>query len=231
MVLLMMINTGFRADESRPSPFDPPITALPHEAFVIRSDALARACPDDRQRRTAEHWLARCGGVVLNTDQPGVELHFFAEGIEAMTPADRLWEGVPRRAKSLQDLVDHAIRRAREGRRPISRLVITGHAGLPGCAALGGTIDDCVFEGRLSHYQRRQLARLRPYLADDAEIELRQCVTGRGEEGRRLLTALHDVTGAAAVSYLADFHFGDAANHPRVRVDEGGWRIEQPAKR
>ncbi|MFN3165881.1 MAG: DUF4347 domain-containing protein [Phycisphaeraceae bacterium] len=205
--------------------FAPPVVHLPGEARVIDADRLGALCDDAGQHALLSRWLAERGVAVLDRRGPGLALHYYAQGIDAMTRIDRLWEGLPREAESLQDLVDHAITQAREQGKPIRHLVIAGHAGLPGCAAFGGTLDDCVFDGKLSDYQRRQLARLRPYLADDAEIELRQCVTGRGREGQRLLAALHDVTGAAASSYLADFHFGDSANHPRVRFDANGLKI------
>lgn len=89
-------------------------------------------------------------------------------------------------------------------------------------------MEDCTFRGKLTSYQRKQLTRLRPYLAEDAQIELRQCGTGSGKEGQRLLTAIYETTGAATSSYLADFHFGDAANHPRVRVGPKGFEIIRP---
>ena len=209
--------------------FDPPVVRLRNEGRVVDASVLATLYGENtHQRQAAERWLTRRRAVILNNDQPGLTLRFAADGIEAMTLADRLYEGLPRRAESLQSLIDHAITQARQQRRPIRQLIIIGHAGLPGCAALGSTLDDCVFKGKLSAYQRRQLVRLRPYLADDAEIELRQCVTGSGKEGKRLLTALHQVTGATASSYLADFHFGDSANHPRIRVDRDSVQFIKP---
>lgn len=208
--------------------FDPPVVRLADEVLTLRARTLQGLCPDGPRRETVARWLIRRGAVILDDGQADLTLHYFAEGIAAMTATDRAWEGLPRRANSLQDLVDHAITRSRAEARPITTLIITGHAGLPGCAALGGTIDDCVFEGKLTDYQRRQLVRLRPYLASDATIELRQCVTGSGKEGQRLLTAIHQTTGAAAVSYLADFHFGDSAAHSKVRVDREGFTFVKP---
>ena len=210
--------------------FVPKVTPLPHEDHVLRS-ALIDALPG----RTSHHLIAErlwtmTGGVILDLDGPGLTLHFYAQGIEKMTLADRMWEGLPRRADTMQDLIDHAISRSRTTGQPIAHLIIAGHAGLPGCSAFGGTIDDCTFRGKLSGYQRRQLARLRPYLARQAEIELRQCVTGSGIEGERLLTAIYEVTGASTSSYLADFHFGDSASHPRVRVGPKGHEVVKPIK-
>lgn len=210
--------------------FDPPVVRLVGESRIVRSAQLDAVCPDRDGRAVLEAWLTNHGVVVLNEGQAGLALHYYVEGIEAMTVADRIWEGLPRKADSLQALVDHAITHARTEHQPIRQIIITGHAGLPGCAALGGTLDDCVFNGNLTGYQRRQLIRLRPYLADDAQIELRQCVTGFGKEGQRLLTALHDLTGATASSYLSDFHFGDSAAHPRVQVNEEGLRHITPKK-
>ncbi len=210
--------------------FDPPVVRLADENSVVRAGVLRAVGTSEPQREQVVRWLTDRGVVILRDDLPGLKLHFYAQGIEAMTYTDRLWEGLPRRADTLQGLIDHAITRARAERKAISTLIITGHAGLPGCAALGGTLDDCVFEGKLTDYQQRQLVRLRPYLAADAMIELRQCVTGSGEEGQRLLTAIHEVTGAAAVSYLADFHFGDSDNHPRIHLDNTGVRFISPEK-
>lgn len=208
--------------------FSPYVVPLPNETLVIGSGQLDAICKTPTARRTIDRWLTQRGGIVVNEGHAGLELRYFAQGIEKMTLGDRLWEGLPTPAKSLQSLVDSAISQARETRQPINRLVIIGHAGLPGCAALGGTLDDCVFEGKLSDYQRRQLIRLRPYLARESEIELRQCVTGKGPQGQRLLTAIHQLTGASATSYLADFHFGDSAAHPLVRVDGEGLKIIPP---
>ena len=208
--------------------FVPRVTPLEHEDLVLRStfiDALPGWA--SHVLIAAKAW-ATSGGVILDLEGPGLTLHFYAEGIERMTLTDRVWEGLPRRADSMQDLIDHAITRSRATGRPIGHLIIAGHAGLPGCSAFGGTIDDCTFGGKLSGYQRRQLTRLRPYLAPHAEIELRQCVTGSGKEGQRLLTAIYEITGASTSSYLADFHFGDAANHPRVRVGPAGYEVVKP---
>lgn len=206
--------------------FYPPVVPLERERLVARQGVLDAVCTNAASRGAAERWLSARGVAVLGG--PGLTLHFYAEGIDTMSRIDLLWAGLPRRAASLQDLVDHTIRSARASGRPVRHLIITGHAGLPGCSALGGTLDDCTFEGRLNPYQRQQLARLRPYLALDAEIELRQCVTGSGKEGQDLLTAIHHATGAAASSYLADFHFGDTAAHPRVRVDAQGLTFIPP---
>lgn len=228
---LIVPAASIRADDARQRTieierqFAPPVVYLPGESRVIDAVHLAAICDDAEQHALLSRWLAERGVAVLDRAGPGLTLHFYAQGIDAMTRVDRLWEGLPREAASLQDLIDHAITRSCEEGRPIGHLVIAGHAGLPGCAAFGATLDDCVFSGKLSDYHRRQLVRLRPYLADDAEIELRQCVTGSGKEGQRLLAALHEITGATASSYLADFHFGDSANHPRVRYDENGLKI------
>lgn len=203
----------------------PQAVPLEHEDLVVRSD-LIDAMPGHLgvKEKLVRAW-ADGGGVVLDGDRPGLTLHYYAEGIEAMTLADKLWEGLPKRADSMQALIDEVIGKSRSTGRPIGHLIITGHAGLPGCSAFGGTIDDCTFRGRLSAYQREQLARLRPYLAADAEIELRQCGTASGEEGQRLLTAIYEVTGAVTSSYLADFHFGDSAAHPRIRVGASGYEV------
>lgn len=206
----------------------PTAKPLENEDLVIRV-ALVEALPgwfgvrDTLQRA----WVAD-GGVLLDTSEQGLKLHYYAEGIKAMTTADKLWERLPRRADSMQQLIDEVIGRSRSTSRPISHLSIAGHAGLPGCSAFGGTMDDCTFRGVLSPYQRDQLARLRPYLASDAEIELRQCGTGSGKEGQRLLTKIYQITGASASSYLADFHFGDSAAHPRVRVGPNGLEFINP---
>lgn len=204
--------------------FIPTVERLAGEEWVVRSAWLNALPPSFR--RYWEAW----GGVVLDVESTGLTLHFYAEGIKAMTLADKVWEGLPKRAKSLQHLVDDAITRARSERQPIRRLIIAGHAGLPGCSALGGQMEDCTFRGVLTTYQREQLARLRPYLARGAEIELRQCVTGSGKHGQRLLTAIYETTGVATSSYLADFHFGDANNHPRVRVGPDGFKIVKPVR-
>lgn len=209
---------------------NPKVVALPNESRVIHADRVRLGVANPEDRQAALRWLRLQGAVVLEDDTPGLELNYYAQGIEAMTRADLIWEGLPKRADSLQMLVDDAITQARQAERPIHRLVIIGHAGLPGCAALGGTLDDCVFKGRLSAYQKRQLVRLRPYLAQDSEIELRQCVTGFGEQGQRLLTAIHQLTSATAISYLADLHFGDSAAHPTIRVDHDGVRLLPPKK-
>lgn len=208
----------------------PRVTPLPAEHLVLRS-TLVEAMPVGKGfgLHVFRIWQAG-GGVVLDDDGPGLTLHFYAEGIESMTLADKLWEGLPTRAKSLQHLMDTTIGTARAKGQPIGHLIIAGHAGLPGCAAWGSTMDDCSFRGRLTTYQHQQLSRLRPYLASDAEIELRQCGTGSGEEGRRLLTAIYKVTGVKTSSYLADFHFGDAANHPRVRMGPDGFEILEPGQ-
>ncbi len=207
----------------------PRVTPLKGESLVVRSSFIKAMPLRGLGLGLFQVWQAG-GGVVLDEDEPGLTLHFYAEGIDAMTLADKLWEGLPKRAKTLQHLIDETIGQARTKRQPVGHLIIAGHAGLPGCSALGGTMDDCTFRGRLTTYQRQQLARLRPYLAADAEIELRQCVTGSGKEGQRLLTAIYETTGAATSSYLADFHFGDAANHPRVRVGSRGFEIVRVKK-
>jgi len=205
--------------------FVPRVEPLANEDRVVRS-AWFDALPGGAGwRAKARRWWEARGGVVLDLDEPGLVLHFYAEGIKKMTLADKLWEGLPERADSLQALMDAVIGRARETGRPVQHLIVAGHAGLPGCSALGGQVADCTFRGVLSTYQRQQLARLRPYLAPGAEIELRQCGTGSGKEGQRLLTAIYETTGAATSSYLADFHFGDANNHPRVRVGAEGFEI------
>lgn len=208
--------------------FDPPVIRMANEQRVIRAQALETICSTPEQASEVSAWLARRGFTVLHTEQSGLTIHLFAEGIEKMTPADRVWEGLPRQATSLQDLVDHSITRARSAGQPIGHLIVTGHAGLPGCSALGGTLDDCTFNGRLTGYQRRQLRRLQPYFTPESEIELRQCVTGSGKEGQRLLTAIHQTTSAAVSSYLSDFHFGDSAAHPRIRIDREGIGFVQP---
>lgn len=208
----------------------PEAELIPGESRVIRSGVLDRLIADSAGRMLVERWLVRGGAIVLNDDQPGLDLHYYAQGIEAMTPTDRLWERWPRRADTIQQLVDQAITQARTTRRPIARLTVTGHAGLPGCAAFGGTVDDCVFRGQPSAYIRSQLVRLRPYLADDAEIELRQCGTGAGIEGTRLLLAIHRLTAARTSSYLSDFHFGDSAAHPRIVADHAGIRFQPPRR-
>jgi len=205
--------------------FVPEVTPLRNEDRVARSSWFDALPIGERWRQRAQRWWSARGGVVLQLDEPGLVLHFYAQGIKKMTLADRVWEGLPKRADSLQALMDEVIGEARDTGRPIRHLIVAGHAGLPGCSALGGQMEDCVFRGRLSTYQRQQLARLRPYLAPDAEIELRQCGTGSGKEGERLLTAIYQVTGAATSSYLADFHFGDADRHPRVRVGANGFEI------
>lgn len=210
--------------------FVPRIVPLEHEDRVLRSAFIESLPSHAALRSIATRVWTSSGGVVLDMDGPGLTLHFYAQGIENMTLTDRVWEGFPRRADTMQGLIDHAITRSREAKQPIALLIIAGHAGLPGCAAFGGTIDDCAFRGRLSGYQKRQLARLRPYLAIESEIELRQCVTGSGKEGQRLLTSIYEITGAATSSYLADFHFGDAAAHPRVRVGDKGFELVRPNK-
>lgn len=215
-----------RAEVSRR--LSPPVRHLPDERRVIRSAQLDAITSDPAQRTATEAWLAERGAVALSTDQPGLTLHYYANGIEAMTLRDQLWEAMPRRADTMQALIDHAIARARAQRRTIAHLIITGHAGLPGCCAFGGTLDDCAFRGELTLYQRDQLQRLRPYLADDAEIELRQCTTAQGKPGQALLTAIHRATGAAASSYTGDFYFGDSASHPRVLVDADGPSVIEP---
>ena len=208
----------------------PKVAPLPDEHLVARSAFIdAMWVGKGFAPHLFDLWQAN-GGVILNDRGPGLTQHFYAEGIEAMTLTDKLWEGLPKESKSLQHLMDESIGKARKARRPIARLIIAGHAGLPGCSAWGGTIDDCTFRGRLTTYQRQQLARLRPYLAADAEIELRQCGTGSGKEGQRLLTTIYDITGAAASSYLADFHFGDSAAHPRVRVGADGFEMIKPRR-
>ena len=203
----------------------PQAMPLEHEGLVVRS-SLINALPGTLgiKARLVRVWEDG-GGVVLEGDRPGLKLHYYAEGIEAMTLADKLWEGLPKRADSMQALIDEVIGKSRSTGRPISHLIVTGHAGLPGCSAFGGTMDDCTFRGVLSAYQRDQLARLRPYLAVGAEIELRQCGTASGEEGKRLLTAVYEITGATTSSYLADFHFGDSAAHPRIRVGVNGYEV------
>lgn len=208
--------------------FEPSIQPVAYESRIIDRQWIKAVCEGPQQQAIVRAWLDRRDTLVLDRSHDGLTLHFFAEGIKAMTPADRLWEGLPRRADSLQDLVDHAIRRARGSRRPIHKLIITGHAGLPGCSALGGTLRDCTFEGRLSPYQTRQLSRLRPYLCDDAEIELRQCGTGNGPEGTALLRSIHIATGAMVSSYLSDFHFGDSAAHPRIQFSDRGVGFDRP---
>jgi len=205
--------------------FGPAVVRMAHERRVIHADALTRLCENPEQQARVQQWLVQHGIVVLNSDQGGLTLHYFAEGIETMTPADRLWEGLPVRADTLQQLVDHAITQARQTGRPIGHLIVTGHAGLPGCAAWGGTLDDCTFRGELTGYQRLQLRRLQPYLAPDAEIELRQCATGSGARGELLLRSIHHITGVTASSYLGDFHFGDSTNHPRIRFSDEGVSI------
>lgn len=210
--------------------FSPAVRLLPNERLVVSSGLLGLACDGPGQHALARTLLARFGIKVLEQDGPGLTLRFYVQAIEAMTLADRAWEGLPRRADSMQQLIDEAITQSRAERRPIGQLVIIGHAGLPGCAVFGGTPDDCVFKGRLSAYQRKQLARLRRYLAPDAEIELRQCVSGSGQAGQALLTAVHEMTGAGVSAYLADFHFGDSDAHPRIVVDASGVR-SVPAKR
>lgn len=208
----------------------PTPTPLPDESRVVRADEVTSDCGTPAGQAAAIESLKAQGVAVLDTRQPGLELRYFVQGIETMTRVDRLWERWPREAESMQGLIDESITRARQAGRPIQRLVLIGHAGLPGCAAFGGTLDDCVFKGRLTRYQRQQLARLIPYLAPASVIELRQCATGSGEEGQRLLTAIHELTGSTAVSYLADFHFGDSAAHPRIRVDQDGVRLLSPER-
>lgn len=211
--------------------FAPPVVRSGQERRVICSAKLDAICDSGHQRRAVERWLTDRGAVVLNADQPGLTLHFFADGIEAMSRVDRAWEGLPQRAQTIQHLIDEAIHQAREARRPITHLIIAGHAGLPGCATFGGTLDDCVFDGRVTDYQRAQLVRLRPYLAKDAEIELRQCTTGSGPEGKALLTTLHRTTGASASSYLGDFYFGLSDRYPRIVVDAEGVSVAAPRKK
>lgn len=208
----------------------PTVTTLEGEDRVVTSSLIEALPGGGRFGSIARGVWSAGGGVVLEDDRPGLVLHYYAEGIKAMTLVDKVWEGLPRRAESLQALIDEVITRARTERRPIGQLIIAGHAGLPGCSALGGQMEDCTFRGRLTTYQRKQLTRLRPYLAKDAQIELRQCGTGSGKEGQRLLTAIYETTGATTSSYLADFHFGDAANHPRVQVGPRGFEIVEPDK-
>lgn len=225
LVSMPAVSSPDRADPLDSLMFSPPITPIHAESRVVRADQVQAICNSTAQQKRVAAWLKARRVTILSVDQTGLALHYYAQGIDTMTQADLLWEGLPRRADSLQALVDHAITRCHATGRPIRRLTIAGHAGLPGCAAFGGTNHDCVFKGRLSAYQRLQLVRLRPYLARDAEIELRQCTTGSGKEGQALLTALHQLTGAAASSYLSDFHFGDSAAYPRVLVDAKGYRV------
>ena len=210
--------------------FEPAIQRLDDERRVVRTAALDAITRTPAQRMAVERWLTRRGAVVLDRAQPGLDLHFHADGIQAMTPVDLIWEGRPKRAKSLQHLVDTLITRCRETRQPIGHLIIVGHAGLPGCCALGETLDDCVFRGILTGYQKRQLNRLRPYFANDAQIELRQCTAGKGKEGILLLKTLHRVTGAAASSYEGDFYFGMSSSHPRIIADDKGVRLIEPGQ-
>ncbi|MEM1353446.1 MAG: hypothetical protein AAGC44_06665 [Planctomycetota bacterium] len=174
--------------------------------------------------------IARALGLVILRQDPRhpLTLHVYVEGIDRVARSDWVWEGMPRRMASMQDLIDTAIRRCREAGRPLSMLIITGHSGIGGTAAFGSTLDDCVFRGRLSAYQRDQLARLRPYLADDAVIELRQCSAALGNEGTRLLTQVHQASGAAVTGYFGDFYFGKTNQVVKKQVDEQGVGLLRP---
>lgn len=208
--------------------FLPKPIALPNEHLVFQARLLnALPVPSSVKAYARQIWRAN-GGAILDPKQGQLTLHFYVQAIKPLTLADRLWEGLPQRADSMQQLIDHAITRARTTSQPIDHLIIAGHAGLPGCCAFGGTLDDCVFEGRLTTYQTQQLARLKPYLARDAQIELRQCRTGSGKQGQQLLTRIYQTTGATTTSYLADFHFGDSNAHPRIRVGANGVTFLKP---
>ena len=200
----------------------PAVIRLPGERLVVDHATLEALAETPGQASAARRWLVGRGWAVLDGGRPGLVLHYHADGVEAMSAADLLWEGLPREAVTMQAMVDEVITRCREAGRPIARLTVTGHAGLEGCAAWGRTLDDCTFRGELTPYQRGQLRRLRPYLAGDAVIELRQCTTAGGQVGLNLLHAVHEASGAAAVSYPGDFPFGQSEGATRIRVDEQG---------
>lgn len=168
--------------------------------------------------------IARALNLTVLRDDPAdpLTLHVYVQAIDPLTHTDWLWEGMPRRADSMQHLIDTAIARCRTTNRPLSQLIITGHSGVGGTAAFGSTLDDCVFRGRLTPYHRDQLARLRPYLADHATIEIRQCTAALGEDGTRLLTQIHLTTGATATGYFGDFYFGKTGEVARKQVDQHG---------
>lgn len=224
--------------------FNPPIArTLPGERYVLRHDHLLPPAPGSgpdvgpgvgpgmtpgsdkaaaRYRDLAR--VARALDVVVLRHDPAdpLTLHVYVEGIDVLARSDWLWEGMPRRCDSMQELIDLAITRCRATGRPLSHLIIVGHSGVGGTAAFGSSLDDCVFRGRLSPYHRDQLARLRPYLADDAVIEIRQCTAALGNDGTRLLTQIHQASGAAATGYFGDFYFGKANAIVRKQVDQHG---------
>ena len=223
------LDTSRSSRRQRPSPGIPAaipqdVRRLRYEARVIHQstlEAIAGLADDSTLRGAAAqalaHWLTRYHFVVLETrpggdraapTTPGLVVHVHAPAIEAMSRTDLLWEGRPRPAHSLGRLIDYVIFSARDQGRPLQRLIITGHAGLPGCCALGSRLEDCVFNGRLSPHQAQQFRRLRPYLADHAVIELRQCGSAAGKAGDRLLASIHEAAGCSVVGYPHDFRFG-----------------------
>lgn len=197
------------------------VRPLRHEGRVFRAAWI----PDPAHHQACAGLLSRYGFAVLDASRPGVTLHLHAPAIEPMTWRDLLYEGRPDTADSLGQVVDLAITRARDGGVFIERITLTGHAGLPGCCALGARLDDCVFDGRLSDVQTRQLRRLRPYLAEDAVIEIRQCGSAAGDAGTALLTAIHRAARCTVISYVGDFRFGFSGRAAIKRIDTEG-RVE-----
>jgi len=238
---LLALLTGPAAAQDSPEPQDNARTGVnfhspvaqprPGEQFVLQHHRLlahARLVnPHPKDHAPAYRDLVRLARVLNLTvlredpDQP-LTLHVYVEAIDPITRADWLWEGMPRRCDSMQDLIDTAIQRCRTTGRPLSKLIITGHSGVGGTAAFGSTLDDCVFRGRLSPYHRDQLARLRPYLANDATVEIRQCTAALGEDGTRLLTQIHQTTGATVTGYFGDFYFGKTSKIVKKQVDHRG---------
>lgn len=223
-------------DRPRVNLAGPPVLAQAREARVLRHEQLlayAQSFAPDAETAAAGyrdlHRLATAlGFAVLRDNGQPLTIHVYCDAIEPLAAGDKIWEGLPRRVDSTQHLIDLAIARCRATGKPLARLIILGHSGVGGTGAFGSTPDDCVFRGRLADHQRQQLARLRPYLAEDAVIELRQCSAGQGHEGTRLLEQVHAATGAAAESYFGDFYFGKTDREPRKRVDAEGVRVIRP---
>lgn len=207
-----------RQGQRRPRLLVETVRPLRHESRVIRAHWIQ----DPAHTQACAGLLSRYGFAVLDQEKPGITLHFHAPAIEPMSWVDLLYEGRPATAHSLGRVVDQAIAQARDQGVLIERITLTGHAGLPGCCALGARLEDCVFNGRLSETQTRQLRRLRRYLAEDAVIELRQCTSAAGDEGTALLTAIHRAARCTVVSYVGDFRFGFSGRATIKRVDAEG---------